>query len=213
MSQGHHPVLTVRSGQVQRTFAAGSDVVVGSDVHADVRVAHPRIARAHLLLRFEQDRWVAIDNASSSGVFVDGSQVGSVDISDGLTVNLGRPDGPRVAFEVGHHRGIVGLLPPTDPTPVTPPSDDPPPQSPDRPRKHPPRPRFRPRPRPHDPDTTAAVPRIPTTTTARPTEARAPARRRVPAGRRCALRPAWRWSTTTGRPWRRAGRRRPVGCR
>ncbi|BBX98028.1 hypothetical protein MLAC_33220 [Mycobacterium lacus] len=104
-------MLTVRSGQSQRSFAAGRDVVVGSDLHADLRVAHPLIARAHLLLRFEQGSWIAIDNNSSNGTFVDGRRVPRVDIHDGLAINLGRPDGPRVTFEVAHHEGIVGLLP------------------------------------------------------------------------------------------------------
>ena len=39
-------------------------MVVGSDLRADMRVAHPLIARTHLLLRFDQGRWVAMDNGS-----------------------------------------------------------------------------------------------------------------------------------------------------
>lgn len=110
MSRPHPPVLTVRSDQSQQCFAAGRDVVVGSDLRADMRVAHPLIARAHLLLRFDRGNWIAIDNDSQSGMFVDGQRVSEVDIYDGLTINIGKPTGPWITFEVGHHQGIIGRL-------------------------------------------------------------------------------------------------------
>ncbi len=88
-------------------------MVVGSDLRADLRVAHPLIARAHVLLRFDQGRWLAVDNNSLNGVYVDGHRVPVVDIHDGQTINIGKPDGPRITFEVGQHTGSVGLLPPT----------------------------------------------------------------------------------------------------
>ena len=56
------PALTVRYDGSQRSFAAGHDVVVGRDLRADVRIAHPLISRAHVVLRFDQGRWLAIDN-------------------------------------------------------------------------------------------------------------------------------------------------------
>ncbi|OBK18325.1 ATP-binding cassette domain-containing protein [Mycobacterium asiaticum] len=118
MNPNPPPVLTVRSPRSHRDFAAGPDVVVGSDLRADLRVAHPLVARAHLLLRFDQGRWVAIDNASQNGIFVNGKRVPGVDIQDGHAVNLGSPDGPRLAFEVGHQHGNIGVLPPTERLPV-----------------------------------------------------------------------------------------------
>ena len=123
MSQPAQPVLTVRSGRLAGNFAAGRDIVVGSDLRADLRVAHPLIARAHLLLRFDHGRWIAVDNNSLNGVFLNGQRVPTVDIKDGQTINIGKPDGPCVTFEVGRHQGIIGLLPPmdTDPT-IVPPS-------------------------------------------------------------------------------------------
>ncbi|HZC51153.1 MAG TPA: ATP-binding cassette domain-containing protein, partial [Mycobacterium sp.] len=48
-----------------------------------------------------------------NGVFVNGRRVPNVDIQDGQSINIGKPDGPRITFEVGHHRGSVGSLPPT----------------------------------------------------------------------------------------------------
>jgi len=88
-------------------------VVVGSDVRADLRVAHPLIARAHLLLRFDQGRWMAIDNNSLNGMFVGGRRMPMIDIQDGQTINIGKPEGPQVTFAVGHHAGTVGQLPST----------------------------------------------------------------------------------------------------
>ena len=106
-------MLTVQSDWSQRSFAPGRDVVVGSDLRADMRVAHPLIARAHLLLRFDRGTWIAIDNGSPTGIFVSGQRVRGVDIHDGQGINLARPDGPRLTFEIGRHQGTVGQLPPT----------------------------------------------------------------------------------------------------
>ncbi|ARR79492.1 ABC transporter, ATP-binding protein [Mycobacterium intracellulare subsp. yongonense] len=106
-------MLTVQSEWSQRSFAPGHDIVVGSDLRADMRVAHPLIARAHLLLRFDGAKWIAIDNGSPSGVFVNGHRVRAVDIHDRQSLNLARPDGPRLSFRIGRHDGAVGQLPPT----------------------------------------------------------------------------------------------------
>lgn len=113
------PALTVRYDGSQRTVAAGHDVVVGRDLRADVRVAHPLISRAHLLLRYDHDRWVAIDNGSLNGLFVHGRRVPVADITDGLAVNIGNPDGPMLRFELGHPTGSVGRPPQTASFPVT----------------------------------------------------------------------------------------------
>ncbi len=106
-------MLTVQSDWSQRSFAPGRDVVVGSDLRADMRVAHPLIARAHLLLRFDRGKWIAIDNGSPTGIFVNGQRVRGIDIHDRQGINMGTPDGPRLTFEIGRHQGTVGQLPPT----------------------------------------------------------------------------------------------------
>ncbi|HYR13245.1 MAG TPA: ATP-binding cassette domain-containing protein, partial [Mycobacterium sp.] len=115
------PALTVRTDGSQRTFAPGHDVVIGRDLRADVRVAHPLVSRAHIVLRFDHGRWVAIDNGSENGIFVDRRRVRSVDISDGQSINISNPDGPRLTFEVGRHMGALGR-PPSGPQPVRPPA-------------------------------------------------------------------------------------------
>ena len=113
MSQAAPPVLTVRYDGSQRTFAAGHDVVVGRDLRADMRITHPLISRAHLLLRFDQGRWLAIDNGSLNGTYANGRRVPVIDIRDGQAINIGNPDGPQLTFEIGRHAGMAGRPPQT----------------------------------------------------------------------------------------------------
>ena len=111
-------MLTVRYEGSERTFAAGTDVVIGRDLRADVRVAHPLISRTHLIVRFDQGRWIAIDNGSLNGLYVHNRRVSVVDIQDGLRVNIGNPDGPALTFEVGRHQGSAGRPPLTTSIPI-----------------------------------------------------------------------------------------------
>ena len=116
MSRPAPPALTVRFDGSTRSFAPGNDVVVGRDLRADVRIAHPLISRAHLVLRYDGGRWVAIDNGSLNGLYVNGRRVPSADITDGLSVHIGNPDGPQLTFEVGR-AGAAGR-PPTSAIPI-----------------------------------------------------------------------------------------------
>ncbi|WP_029114309.1 ATP-binding cassette domain-containing protein [Mycobacterium sp. URHB0044] len=100
MSRPLPPTITVHSGSWQRAFAPGRDVVIGRDVRADVRLAHPGVSRAHVLLRCLDGGWVAIDNQSFNGMFVGQRRVQSVDIRDEVTIHVGDPDGPRLTFEL-----------------------------------------------------------------------------------------------------------------
>ena len=65
------------------------------------------------MLRFDQGRWVAIDNGSLNGMYINGRRVPAVDIQDGQQINIGNPDGPGLTFEVGRHQGSVGMTPKT----------------------------------------------------------------------------------------------------
>jgi ABC transport system ATP-binding/permease protein len=118
MSHAAPPALTVRYDGSQRTFAAGHDIVVGRDLRADMRITHPLISRAHLLLRFDQGRWLAIDNGSLNGTYVHGRRVPVVDIRDGQAINIGNPEGPQLSFEIGRHDGVVGRPPQTTSMPI-----------------------------------------------------------------------------------------------
>ena len=70
------------------------------------------------MLRFDQGRWVAIDNGSLNGMYVNGRRVPAVDIQDGQRVNIGNPDGPQLSFEVGRHRAPRARPPQTTSVPV-----------------------------------------------------------------------------------------------
>jgi ABC-type multidrug transport system ATPase subunit len=157
MSRPTPPALTVRYDGSTRTFAAGNDVVVGRDLRADVRIAHPLISRAHLVLRFDRGRWIAIDNGSLNGLYVDGHRVPGVDIADGQRINIGNPDGPGLTFEVGRHQGSAGTPPQTTSVPLASrsstgyPTQTPPPPPASRPPVHPPQPAYPSGPQPRYP--------------------------------------------------------------
>ncbi|BCO47183.1 MULTISPECIES: FHA domain-containing protein [Mycobacterium] len=118
MSPPAPPALTVRYEGAERTFAAGNDVVIGRDLRADVRVAHPLISRTHLIVRYDQGRWVAVDNGSLNGLYANNRRVPVIDIQDGMRVNVGNPDGPALTFEVGRHQGSAGRPPLTTSIPI-----------------------------------------------------------------------------------------------
>lgn len=111
MNQPVPPTITVYAGGWQRTFGPGGDVVIGRDVQADVRLPQPVVSRAHVTLRYLDGHWVAIDNASTNGIFADGQRVSSVDIRDGQTLHIGDPDGPHVTFELGRDGGSADRPP------------------------------------------------------------------------------------------------------
>jgi ABC-type multidrug transport system ATPase subunit len=165
MSQPSAPVLTVRYNGPPRTFAAGHDVVVGRDLRADVRLAHPLVSRAHIVLRFAPTgsggRWMAIDNGSLNGMYSFGRRVQEVVIHDGMTVNLGNPDGPPLSFEVGRPQGIVGRPPETSTVMI-----------PGQPTQPPTRPPYQPPPTlpPTLPPTPPPTPPVPPAPDAAPTE-------------------------------------------
>jgi ABC transport system ATP-binding/permease protein len=100
MSRPQPPKVTVRYPDGQRTFSPGQDVVVGRHVRADVRLPHLGVSRAHMVLRFIDGRWVAIDNESMNGVYVRGHRVRSADILPGQTINVGNPNGPLLTFDL-----------------------------------------------------------------------------------------------------------------
>jgi ABC-type multidrug transport system ATPase subunit len=92
-------------------------VIVGRDQHADLRIPDPRISRAHLILRFDQGRWLAIDNGSLNGTYVNGYRMPVIDIHDGQSINVGNPQGPRLTFAIGPQQGQTSRPPQTRSTP------------------------------------------------------------------------------------------------
>src|SRR4051812_36561142 len=92
-------MITVSCGDVRRSFAPGRDVIVGCDVRADLRVLHPAISRAHVILRCVDGQWTAIDNGSLNGMFVGKERVLTTPVRDGMTINLGNREGSALSFE------------------------------------------------------------------------------------------------------------------
>ena len=80
-------------------------MVVGRDAHVDLRIPDPRISREHLILRFDQGRWLAIDNGSLNGTYLNGYRMPVIDIHDGQSINVGNPQGPRLTFAIGPQQG------------------------------------------------------------------------------------------------------------
>jgi ABC-type multidrug transport system ATPase subunit len=119
MSRPLPPTITVRFGGWQRTFGPGGDVVIGRDVHADVRLPQPLVSRTHVVLRYLDGHWVAIDNGSTNGMFVEQQRVSSVDLRDGATIHIGDPNGPLVTFELGRDGGSADCSPDNRPTTPT----------------------------------------------------------------------------------------------
>jgi ABC-type multidrug transport system ATPase subunit len=113
------PILTIWHNGSESTFVPGHDVIIGRDLRADVRIADPRISRAHLILRFEQGKWVAIDNGSVNGTFVNGYRRPVIDVHDGQSINIGNAGGPQLTFEIGARRG-QGAPPPAGGPPPPP---------------------------------------------------------------------------------------------
>ncbi|WP_204079970.1 FHA domain-containing protein [Mycobacterium riyadhense] len=107
MSRLALPALTIRHDGSQCSFAPGYEVIVGRDLYADLRIPDPRISRAHLILRFDQGRWLAIDNGSLNGTYVNGYRMPVVDVHDGQSINVGNPAGPRLTFQIGPHHGLT----------------------------------------------------------------------------------------------------------
>ncbi|ORB41555.1 ABC transporter ATP-binding protein [Mycobacterium paraseoulense] len=125
-------------------------MVVGRDMRADMRIADPRISRAHLILRFDQGRWLAIDNGSLNGTYLNGYRMPVIDIHDGQSIHVGNPRGPRLTFAIGPQQGytdrpgrtrpspepgpptLAWAAPPNSPPrqPVSPPPQAPPPRRP-----------------------------------------------------------------------------------
>src|SRR6478672_1770097 len=94
-------MLTVCYDGLRRTFPPGRDVLVGRDVHADLRIPHPAISRAHMILRYRDGYWMATDNGSRNGMFLGTQRVQSTAALPGQPLHLGDPDGPLLTFELG----------------------------------------------------------------------------------------------------------------
>lgn len=105
----------------QRSFDAGTTVVMGRDPEVDITLDNPHVSRRHVELRPGPDGWVVRDLGSTQGTFVSQDRIEERPVGDGLVLTLGRPDvGAQVRIEVLEHATEPSV--PTPPTPPTPPT-------------------------------------------------------------------------------------------
>lgn len=74
--------------------------VIGRDDSADIRVAHRRVSRQHLLVQYEGDQWTLRDLNTANGSFHNGESLREIEVESTLELNLGGKQGPRVRFTV-----------------------------------------------------------------------------------------------------------------
>lgn len=92
------PSLTIRVAH--RTYTAqesDAPITVGREFPAQVRIDDDRISRTHLRLDCGPSGWVAVDQ-SKNGIFIDGLRRSMIPIRDGITIQLGHPQGIPVGF-------------------------------------------------------------------------------------------------------------------
>ena len=93
------PILIVRFGSVDEVLRPGEGpVFIGRELPAQLRIDDPRISRTHARIESAGTRWVAFDEASTNGVFLDGKRVSTVSLTDGMTLHLGHAQGIAVRF-------------------------------------------------------------------------------------------------------------------
>lgn len=92
------PRLAVHCGEQTRVISpAAGEITLGRDPSSAIRLDHSWLSRTHVRLRTDGSRWVAVD-CSRNGMFIDGVRHESVVVTDGLTLQLGNPDGLAVHF-------------------------------------------------------------------------------------------------------------------
>ena len=113
------PSLVVRTGEGERSLAAGRAYLVGRDPQADIPVADARVSWHHAELRLANGRWVLADTGSTNGSYTDGCRADLIEIDGQRQVRLGDPeDGPLLGLHVTHADGgearRIGRVPDND---------------------------------------------------------------------------------------------------
>ena len=94
-TQASAPSLMVRTGEGERSLAAGRVYLVGRDPQADIVVADFRVSWHHAEFRPARGRWALADLASSNGSYADGRRADLIEIGGTRQIRLGDPeDGP-----------------------------------------------------------------------------------------------------------------------
>jgi ABC-type multidrug transport system ATPase subunit/pSer/pThr/pTyr-binding forkhead associated (FHA) protein len=85
----------------ERSFSAGTVVIIGRDPSAAIVIDHPLVSRRHAELRAGPDGWSLRDLGSRNGTFVAGRQIELVDLSGVVAAHLGdAATGPALTIAV-----------------------------------------------------------------------------------------------------------------
>ena len=117
------PPLTVLLGSAVYAYPAGREVTVGRSARCDIGLDDPTVAatvsRVHLVLAGGPDGWVATDR-SRNGIYLNGTRVPAVTVTDGMTLAIGAPDGPRLTFWLPKAAARPSAPPPSAPSSAAP---------------------------------------------------------------------------------------------
>ena len=113
------PPLVVRTGEGERSLAAGRTYLVGRDPQADIVIADPRVSWHHAELRAQNGRWALVDLGSTNGSYADGRRADLIEIDGTRQVRLGDPeDGRMLDYTLLEHTGgqarRIGRVPDND---------------------------------------------------------------------------------------------------
>ena len=86
------PPLVVRTGEGERSLAAGRAYLVGRDPQADIVVADPRVSWHHAELRTQNGRWALVDLGSTNGSYAGGQRADLIEIDGTRQVRFGDPE-------------------------------------------------------------------------------------------------------------------------
>ena len=101
------PSLVVRTGEGERSLAAGRAYLIGRDPQADIVVADPRVSWHHAEFRAQKGRWVLADLGSTNGSYADGRRADLIEIDGQRQVRLGDPeDGPLLDYTLLAHTAL-----------------------------------------------------------------------------------------------------------
>ena len=109
----HPPTLVVAcGGGTPHTVHPGDGLVtIGRDAPAQIRINDARVSRTHVRIEARDDHWVAADDNSTNGVFVNGQKTACSVITDGMTIHLGHADGIPVTFTLIDAEQTTTLIP------------------------------------------------------------------------------------------------------
>ena len=84
----------------EAVVAEGTEAVIGAEPDATVRIARPGISRRHVVIKYDDGRWIIQDAASRNGTYHNGIRIETLDIVAPLEIRLGHPtDGELVQLE------------------------------------------------------------------------------------------------------------------